>query len=204
MEEKYFGRLPKDPEGRCIMTRDGHIGNIKEVNGGKVVTTCGTFPKEDVMVRNGIEVGDCMTHKKKFCVVMKRMHREVTLASEDGVTTVSDIYDSVSSAETWPAGFFYPGERVEYGKSEYVVTDRVNGFLVLKNKDGLEYAKETDIRTLETDKRLQGNVTPSFSLLTQEEMEEAYCCGHFLAAVEFCTRNGISMKTMRKLLRKKP
>lgn len=197
MEEKYFGRLPKDPRGWTVMTRDGHFGFIDGVEGDKVMTTSGTFPVRDVIVRHDVEVGDIVTYRKKHHVVTARTLTGVSLLSEKGRKDAAKIYDVRLE------GWFYPGERVGYNGKEYTYAGRICGVEVLKNNDGLEYAREENIRALDTDKRMHGGITPDFDVLSERERGEANVVCRVLIGINLLRKDGMGEREIRKLLSKK-
>ena len=197
MEEKYFGRLPKDPKGWTVMTRDGHFGFIDKVEGDSVITTSGTFPIKDVIIRRDIEVGDLVRFHKRHYVVTARTLMNVALISEKGRKGAANIYDVRLE------GWFYPGERVEYNNKEYTYAGRCHGIEVLKNNDGLEYAMERDIRALDTDKRMYGGVTPDFNVLTDAEMDRGYVVCGLLKALYHLRKDGIDDTELHKLINKR-
>lgn len=196
MEEKYFGRLPKDPTGWTMMTRDGHFGFIDGVESDKVMTTNGAFPIKDVIVRRDIEVGDLVRFCKRHYVVTARTLMNVALLSDKGKGTAY-IYDVCLE------GWFYPGERVEYRGKEYTYAGRCHGIEVLKNNDGLEYAREENIRALDTDLRLHGGVTPDFNVLTDAEMDRGYVVCGLLKALYQLRKDGIDDTELYKLINKR-
>lgn len=196
MEEKYFGRLPRDPKGWTIMTRDGHFGFIDGVEGDSVITTNGTFPIKDVIIRRDIEVGDLVRFHKRHYVVTARTLMNVALLSDKGKGTAY-IYDVCLE------GWFYPGERVEYRGKEYSYAGRCHGIEVLKNNDGLEYAREENIRALDTDLRLHGGVTPDFNVLTDAEMDRGYVVCGLLKALYQLRKDGIDETELHKLINKR-
>lgn len=164
MTREYFGRLPKEPTGLSLMTRDGHFGFIESVNGNKVETTCGTFPKRDVMVRRYMECGDAVTDGNDWFVIKSRTMMRAVLASKDG-ECVRELY------ELKRASCFYPGERVEHNKREYVVIGAASGILVLKNEEGYGYADMRNLRALDVKERLNGELTLDFSELPEEDIQ---------------------------------
>lgn len=196
MEEKYFGRLPKDPTGWTVMTRDGHFGFIDKVEGDSVITTNGTFPIKDVIVRRYIEVGDLVRFHKRHYVVTARTLTNVALVSDKGKGTAY-VYDVLFD------GWFYPGERVEYNNKEYSYVGRYHGIEMLKNNDGLEYAREENIRALDTDKRMHGGVTPDFNVITDAEGDRGCVVCGLLKALYLLRKDGIDETELHKLINKR-
>lgn len=197
MEEKYFGRLPKDPKGWTAMTSDGHFGFIDKVEGDSVITTSGTFPIKDVIIRRDIEVGDLVTYRKKYHVVVARTLMNVALISEKGRKGAANIHDVRLE------GWFYPGEKVEYDGREYTYVGRCCGIEVLRNNDGLEYAREENIRALDTYKRMHGGVTPDFDVLSERERGEANVVCRVLVGVGLLRKDGMGDTELHKLINKR-
>lgn len=170
MKKDLFGRLPQYAGGRDIMTRDGHFGFIEEVKGSKVVTSCGTFPKKDIMIRRYMECGDVVEDERGWYIIKSRTLTDAVLISKDGECSKS-LFDLKR------AGCFYPGERVEHNKREYVVMGAAYGIFVLRNENGYDYADKRNLRALDVEERLEGKLTPDFTEPTQEDVTRiSYTC----------------------------